>query len=53
METVARLAEDGLLTSDGNTVHLTAQGQLLSNNVFQEFLEFTAEEVGVGEETQA
>ena len=44
METVARLVSDGLLTSNGNTVSLTAQGQLLSNDVFQEFLENAAEE---------
>jgi oxygen-independent coproporphyrinogen-3 oxidase len=35
---VARLAEDGLLATDGKTVRLTAQGRLLSNDVFQEFL---------------
>jgi oxygen-independent coproporphyrinogen-3 oxidase len=35
---VARLAEDGLLATDGVTVRLTAQGRLLSNDVFQEFL---------------
>jgi len=38
MEVVARLAEDGLLASDGKRVRLTARGQLLSNDVFQEFL---------------
>jgi oxygen-independent coproporphyrinogen-3 oxidase len=38
LEVVSRLAEDGLLTSDGQTVQLTAQGRLLSNDVFQEFL---------------
>jgi oxygen-independent coproporphyrinogen-3 oxidase len=38
LEVVDRLAEAGLLTSDGKTVRLTAQGQLLSNDVFQEFL---------------
>jgi oxygen-independent coproporphyrinogen-3 oxidase len=38
LETIARLAEAGLLTSDGQTVRLTARGQLLSNDVFQEFL---------------
>lgn len=43
METVGRLAADGLLTSDGKTVRLTAQGQLLSNDVFQEFLELATE----------
>ena len=43
---VARLAEAGLLVSDGETVRLTAQGRLLSNDVFQEFLENSADEVG-------
>jgi|ERR1039458_9818572 oxygen-independent coproporphyrinogen-3 oxidase len=38
MEVVRGLAEDDLLSSDGKTVCLTAQGQLLSNDVFQEFL---------------
>jgi oxygen-independent coproporphyrinogen-3 oxidase len=38
MEVVGRMADRGLLTSDGKTVRLTAQGQLLSNDVFQEFL---------------
>jgi oxygen-independent coproporphyrinogen-3 oxidase len=44
MEAVGRLVENGLLTSDGKTVRLTAQGQLLSNDVFQEFLGLAAEE---------
>jgi oxygen-independent coproporphyrinogen-3 oxidase len=43
LEAVARLAEDGLLTSDGKTVRLTPPGRLLSNNVFQEFLDLPAE----------
>jgi hypothetical protein len=38
MPTIARLVDQGLLTSDGKTVHLTAQGRLLSNDVFQQFL---------------
>jgi oxygen-independent coproporphyrinogen-3 oxidase len=38
LEAAARLVEDGLLASDGKTVQLTAQGRLLSNDVFQEFL---------------
>ena len=38
LNSVHRLAETGLLTFDGNTVRLTPQGQLLSNDVFQEFL---------------
>jgi len=44
MEAVGRLVEDGLLSSDGDTVRLTARGQLLSNDVFQEFLGVGAEE---------
>jgi oxygen-independent coproporphyrinogen-3 oxidase len=39
LEVVAQLAEDGLVVFDCGTVRLTAQGRLLSNNVFQEFLE--------------
>jgi oxygen-independent coproporphyrinogen III oxidase len=35
---VERLAGDGLLVTDGGMVRLTAQGRLLSNDVFQEFL---------------
>ena len=38
LKTVARLAENRLLSSDGKTVRLTEQGRLLSNDVFQEFL---------------
>jgi oxygen-independent coproporphyrinogen-3 oxidase len=44
LETVAQLVESGLLTSDGNSVRLTPQGQLLSNEVFQEFLGLATEE---------
>ncbi len=40
---VARMVQSGLLTSDGKTVRLTAQGRLLSNDVFQEFLETEAD----------
>jgi oxygen-independent coproporphyrinogen-3 oxidase len=36
---VQRLATDGLLAFDGQTVRLTPQGRLLSNQVFAEFLE--------------
>ena len=42
---VARLVEGGLLASDGKTVRLTPRGRLLSNEVFQEFLENAADEV--------
>ncbi len=46
LEVVDRLAADDLLVSDGCVVRLTPQGQLLSNDVFQEFL-------GLGVETAA
>lgn len=39
LEAAARLVDAGLLLSDGKTLRLTPQGQLLSNDVFQEFLE--------------
>jgi len=39
LEAVAHLADAGLVTFDGKTVRLTAQGRLLSNDVFQEFLD--------------
>jgi oxygen-independent coproporphyrinogen-3 oxidase len=39
METLKRLAEDELLVFDGTRARLTARGRLLSNEVFQEFLE--------------
>jgi len=41
LEAAGRLVEAGLLTSDGKTIRLTAQGQLLSNDAFQEFLELS------------
>jgi oxygen-independent coproporphyrinogen-3 oxidase len=44
MDVVGRLAEDGLLESEGKTVRLTAHGQMLSNDVFQEFLGLDANE---------
>jgi coproporphyrinogen III oxidase-like Fe-S oxidoreductase len=44
METVARLADEGLLTSKDGVVRLTARGRLLSNDVFQEFLGIVPEE---------
>ena len=43
MEAARQLAEDGLLVSNGKTIRLTAQGQMLSNLVFQEFLGLEAE----------
>jgi oxygen-independent coproporphyrinogen-3 oxidase len=39
LDTVEQLTERGLLTFDGETVRLTPQGRMLSNDVFQEFLE--------------
>ncbi|MGA3045080.1 MAG: radical SAM family heme chaperone HemW [Terracidiphilus sp.] len=44
MQVVTRLADDGLLESDGKTVRLTDRGRLLSNDVFQEFLGTETEE---------
>lgn len=38
IETAERLAADGLLDFDGETARLTAQGRMLSNDAFQEFL---------------
>jgi oxygen-independent coproporphyrinogen III oxidase len=38
MDAVRRLAEAELLVASGETVFLTEQGRLLSNDVFQEFL---------------
>ncbi len=43
LQAAARLAESGLVLSGGNSVRLTAQGRLLSNDVFQEFLDLEAE----------
>ncbi|HEY1901208.1 MAG TPA: radical SAM family heme chaperone HemW [Terracidiphilus sp.] len=45
MDVVGRLAETGLLERDGGTIRLTAQGRLLSNDVFQEFLGLDGGEV--------
>jgi oxygen-independent coproporphyrinogen-3 oxidase len=39
MQTVDHLVANGLLFSDGARVWLTSRGRLLSNDVFQEFLE--------------
>jgi oxygen-independent coproporphyrinogen-3 oxidase len=39
METARRLTQDGLLDFDGERVRLTSRGRLISNEVFQEFLE--------------
>ncbi len=45
---VARMVEAGLVVFDGRIVRLTARGQLLSNEVFQEFLGLDAEKGKVG-----
>ena len=42
---VDKLTARDLLTNNGQTVCLTPQGRLLSNDVFQEFLEITASEL--------
>jgi oxygen-independent coproporphyrinogen III oxidase len=41
--TARRLAENGLLVFDGERARLTARGRLISNDVFQEFLDLAAE----------
>ncbi|MGH9607398.1 MAG: radical SAM family heme chaperone HemW [Terracidiphilus sp.] len=46
--TAKRLAPSGLLEFDGKNARLTAQGRLLSNEVFQEFLEDVREPSGRG-----
>ena len=43
IEAVKRMVESGMLASDGWNVRLTAKGRLLSNDVFQEFLELEPE----------
>jgi len=53
LEVVARLAEDGLLATDGKTVRLTPRGQLFSNDVFQEFLGLVPEADEPSRTTQA
>jgi oxygen-independent coproporphyrinogen-3 oxidase len=39
IEKIGQLLSDGLLTFDGKRVRLTAWGRLISNDVFQEFLQ--------------
>jgi len=39
IETAKQLVKDGLLTFDGERMRLTARGRLISNEVFQQFLE--------------
>jgi oxygen-independent coproporphyrinogen-3 oxidase len=42
LETVERLVDDGLLVANEGRACLTAHGRLISNDVFQEFLELEA-----------
>jgi len=44
LATVKKLSGTGLILHDGATVRLTPQGRLLSNDVFQEFLEQDGQE---------
>ena len=54
LDVVKRLAQDGLLTTNGKRVSLTARGRLLSNDVFQEFLGIDTElDMEEGEEQHA
>lgn len=46
LETVNRLVEDRLLISDGARVRLTARGQLIANEVFEQFLQPALVETG-------
>jgi oxygen-independent coproporphyrinogen-3 oxidase len=45
LEVVERLVESGLLVSDAKNVRLTSRGRMLSNEVFQDFLESGSDEV--------
>jgi len=45
LQVVEKLADDGLVESDGGTVRLTARGRMIANDVFQEFLGLDAGEV--------
>jgi oxygen-independent coproporphyrinogen III oxidase len=47
IEVANRLAADGLLTVDEKRIRLTAQGRLLSNEVFEQFLGIHADESNV------
>jgi oxygen-independent coproporphyrinogen III oxidase len=53
LNAVHRLLESGLLTFDGETARLTAQGRLLSNDVFQQFLGLDLAEAGPRQARQA
>lgn len=43
LDAARRLAADGLLSIEGETIRLTRQGQLLSNDVFQQFVDLGVE----------
>jgi oxygen-independent coproporphyrinogen-3 oxidase len=47
LQTVKELGKAGLVVSDDQMVRLTPRGQLLSNEVFQEFLGITAHKVSI------
>jgi oxygen-independent coproporphyrinogen-3 oxidase len=49
LETVERLVDDGLLILHGQRARLTSRGRLLSNDVFQEFLEPEAATAACGQ----
>jgi oxygen-independent coproporphyrinogen-3 oxidase len=44
LQSVARLSDSGLLMRKGGKTRLTARGRLISNEVFQEFLQETSED---------
>jgi oxygen-independent coproporphyrinogen-3 oxidase len=44
LESAARLADSGFLLREGEAIRLTARGRLLSNDVFQEFVEDSLQE---------
>ncbi|MFZ0392450.1 MAG: radical SAM family heme chaperone HemW [Terracidiphilus sp.] len=45
LEAAARLIEDGLLESAGSRIRLTHRGRILSNEVFQHFIDLEADRV--------
>jgi oxygen-independent coproporphyrinogen III oxidase len=53
LDAVAELVDRGLVISNGETVRLTAQGRLLSNDAFQRFLATVPDESGVAEKSSA
>ena len=53
LEIVESLTERGLLTSDSEIARLTAQGRMLSNDVFQEFLDSAVPHASVAAQRHA